>query len=63
MAVIDRLITIEEWRVRFSKPPAISTVRRWIRQGRIAPTPAKFGKQYYLTEEATYAKPGHDYPH
>jgi hypothetical protein len=49
-----QLVTVDEWRSRFSQPPAKSTIWRWIRTGKIIPQPVKFGRQYYLDKTAVY---------
>lgn len=48
-------IRLDNWlALNFSPPPAITTARLWIKQGKIFPTPVKIGRSYYLEESATF---------
>jgi hypothetical protein len=49
-----KLISVAEWRKRFVPPPSRTTVWRWIREGKIVPAPQKYGRSYYLTDDATF---------
>nr|WP_231941639.1 excisionase [Burkholderia sp. PAMC 28687] len=39
---------------QFDPPPAITTARTWITQGKIWPAPVKVGRAYYVEEDATF---------
>lgn len=48
-------LRLEKWLERqFDPPPAITTARGWIREGKIYPTPVKVGRAYYVDENATF---------
>ena len=49
-----KLISVAEWRKRFVPPPSRTTVWRWIREGKIVPEPTKYGRSYYLTDDAVF---------
>lgn len=54
----EKMISVEEWRAsRYKNPPCLSTVWRWIRDGKIVPTPVKHGRRYYLSPTAEYCDP------
>lgn len=51
-------MTLEEWAAdQFKTPPSQNTLRKWAREGRIAPTPVKHGRSYYVEAEAHYNEP------
>lgn len=37
-----------------ANPPALNTVRRWCREGKLFPPAVKHGRNYYLQENARY---------
>ena len=48
-------LRLEIWLARqFDPPPAITTARGWIREGKIFPAPQKVGRAYYVDENATF---------
>jgi predicted site-specific integrase-resolvase len=48
-------LRLDEWLKReFYPPPAISTARAWVRQGKIYPPPQKIGRAYYVEENAVF---------
>lgn len=52
------LVTLEEWADdHFRTPPSLNTLRKWAREGRIAPTPVKHGRSYYVESTAQYHAP------
>ncbi|WP_110949890.1 excisionase [Pseudomonas bohemica] len=51
-------MTLEEWAAdQFRTPPTQNTLRRWAREGRIAPAPVKHGRSYYVEADAYYSEP------
>lgn len=52
----EKLLTLEEWatEVYGKHPPALVTLRRWAREGRIHPTPEKHGRAYFVRADAQY---------
>lgn len=55
---MTKLINLIEWANKtYSKPPSLSTLRRWVREGKIYPAPELHGKEYKLTPEAMYVTP------
>lgn len=54
MAESSKLISVTEWRKRFTPAPTPNTVWRWIKSGKIHPEPVKYGRGYYLDENAVY---------
>ncbi|HKK06538.1 MAG TPA: excisionase [Gammaproteobacteria bacterium] len=51
-------IPLQDWAERhFDPPPSIRTLRRWARQGRIAPAPELVGREYRVREDAAYVPP------
>ena len=51
-------MTLEEWAAdQFQTPPSQNTLRKWAREGRIAPAPVKHGRSYYVEAEAHYSEP------
>lgn len=52
------LVTLEEWAGdHFRTPPSLNTLRKWARDGRIAPAPVKHGRSYYVESDAKYYEP------
>lgn len=52
------LMTLEEWADdHFRTPPSLNTLRKWAREGRIAPAPIKHGRSYYVESDAQYHEP------
>lgn len=48
-------LRLDNWLARhFDPPPAITTARGWIRDGKIWPAPVKVGRAYYVDENATF---------
>lgn len=53
-----QLVTLEEWAGdHFRTPPSTNTLRKWAREGRIAPAPVKHGRSYYVEPTAQYSEP------
>ncbi len=53
-----KLMNLQEWADNtYSTPPSLSTLRRWVREGRIYPAPELHGKEYKLTADACYIDP------
>ncbi|WP_338572086.1 excisionase [Pseudomonas canadensis] len=51
-------VTLDEWAAaEFKTPPSPNTLRRWAREGRIAPVPVKHGRNYYVESDAHYQEP------
>lgn len=51
-------VTLDEWATdQFRTPPSQSTLRKWAREGRIAPAPVKHGRSYYVESDAHYSEP------
>lgn len=51
-------MTLEEWAAdQFKTPPSQNTLRKWAREGRIAPAPVKHGRSYYVEADAHYSEP------
>lgn len=51
--MIRKSIKIEEWAsARYSPPPSLWVLRRWVRDGEIHPMPEKVGRSYYVREDA-----------
>jgi predicted site-specific integrase-resolvase len=51
-------MTLEEWATdQFKTPPSRDTLRKWAREGRIAPAPVKHGRSYYVEADAHYSEP------
>lgn len=52
------LVTLDEWAAdHFRTPPSQNTLRKWAREGRIAPAPVKHGRSYYVESDAQYNEP------
>ncbi|KTT56439.1 MULTISPECIES: excisionase [Pseudomonas] len=52
-------MTLEKWgETNFDPQPALNTLRKWAREGRIFPAPVKHGRSYYVDPDAQYIKPG-----
>lgn len=50
-------MTLEEWAAdQFKTPPNQNTLRKWAREGRIAPSPVKHGRSYYVESDACYSE-------
>lgn len=51
-----QLLTLETWAqsVYGEAAPALFTLRRWARNGHIAPVPEKHGRTYYVKQSARY---------
>lgn len=48
-------ISLEKWAAKnFDPAPAVRTIRLWIRDGKIYPTPEKVGRAYYVEENAVF---------
>ncbi|MDI2595559.1 excisionase [Pseudomonas sp. N3-W] len=48
-------VTLDEWAAaEFKTPPSPNTLRKWAREGRIAPAPIKHGRSYYVESDAHY---------
>ena len=45
-------LTLPEWNARQPRPRSLETVRRWVRECRIAPPPKKDGREYLFHESA-----------
>ena len=55
---MTKQITLQAWAARhFDPPPAISTLRKWAREGRISPRPVLVGREYRAREDAVYVAP------
>lgn len=53
-----KLLDLQEWAALvYSHPPSLSTLRRWVREGRIYPCPERHGKKYKLEADAIYVDP------
>lgn len=53
-----KLLNLQEWAEEtYSKPPSLSTLRRWTREGRIYPPPELHGKEYKVQPDASYVDP------
>lgn len=52
----ERLLTLDSWaeRVYGDAAPCQTTLRRWARNGNIAPPPIKHGRAYFVREDAQY---------
>lgn len=51
-------VTLDEWAAaEFKTPPSANTLRKWAREGRIAPAPIKHGRSYYVESDAHYSEP------
>ena len=51
-------VTLDEWAAAEIKtPPSPNTLRKWAREGRIAPPPIKHGRSYYVESDAHYKEP------
>lgn len=51
-------VTLDEWASdQFRTPPSRDTLRKWAREGRIAPAPVKHGRSYYVEADAHYSEP------
>ncbi|NMY07623.1 excisionase [Pseudomonas veronii] len=51
-------VTLDEWAAaEFKTPPSPNTLRKWAREGRIAPAPVKHGRSYYVESDAHYQEP------
>lgn len=46
------LITLSEWNKRQPRPRCMEQVRRWVRAGRIQPSPQLDGREYLVDERA-----------
>ncbi len=52
---MPKLLNLQEWASEiYSTPPSLSTLRRWVREGRIYPAPELHGKEYRLLPDAVY---------
>jgi predicted site-specific integrase-resolvase len=52
---MPKLLNLQEWASEvYSTPPSLSTLRRWVREGRIYPAPELHGKEYRLLPDAIY---------
>jgi len=50
-----RYVTLQEWAARrFSKPPHPNTLRRWVADGMIVPSPFKVGREYMVLPTARH---------
>lgn len=55
---IAKLLNLMEWaNEKYSKPPSLSTLRRWVREGRIYPCPELHGREYMLEPDSVYVDP------
>lgn len=51
-----KFIPLSTWAKNlFDPPPSIHTLRRWCREGRIAPLPEFVGREWYVREDAKYS--------
>ncbi|WP_420798354.1 excisionase [Pantoea vagans] len=49
-------MNLQEWAsATYSQPPSLSTLRRWVREGRIYPCPELHGKEYKLEPDSVLA--------
>lgn len=57
--MIARLMSLERWAEQKygEDKPAVGTLRRWARDGRIYPAPVKQGRSYYVQPQAEYLDP------
>lgn len=47
------LIPLSDWAAkRYAVPPAIATLRRWVKEGQIQPPPERAGRMYQVDENA-----------
>jgi predicted site-specific integrase-resolvase len=50
-----RWVSLKEWaETNYSKVPHISTLLRWVNEGRIQPQPMKHGKSWMVRPHAEY---------
>lgn len=55
---MSKLLNLLEWASEtYSKPPSLSTLRRWVREGKIYPAPELHGKEYKLHPGSVYVNP------
>lgn len=55
---MPKLLNLQEWADSiYSTPPSLSTLRRWVREGRIYPAPELHGKEYKLLPDSIYIDP------
>lgn len=53
-----KLMNLQEWAAEtYTQPPSLSTLRRWVREGRIYPCPELHGKEYKLVPGSVYVDP------
>lgn len=51
-------VLLDDWTKRnFDPPPAIRTVRQWIKEHKIYPAPIKVGRSYYVDQDAMFRDP------
>lgn len=56
--IMAKLMNLQEWAAQtYTHPPSLSTLRRWVREGRIYPSPEIHGKEYKLIPESVYVDP------
>lgn len=51
-----QLVPLDTWAARRypERTPHITTVRKWVRDGKIYPAPVKHGRGYYVQPDAQY---------
>ena len=55
---MPKLLPLEEWaNETYAKPPTLSTLRRWARNGNIYPPPEKHGTSYQVEPGSIYIRP------
>lgn len=55
MSNTPEYLTLQEWATKkFSRPPHANTLRRWARDGMIAPQPVLIGREYHVKPTARY---------
>lgn len=53
-----KLLNLLDWaNETYSKPPSLSTLRRWVREGKIYPCPQLHGREYMLEPDSVYVDP------
>jgi hypothetical protein len=55
MNTAPKEIPLDAWAAaKFSPPPSIHTLRRWVRETKIFPIPRKYGREYLVAHDADY---------
>jgi hypothetical protein len=48
------MISLNKWADRLDPKPHPNTLRNWVREGKIIPSPVKLGRSYYVEERARH---------